>query len=629
MATLPEAVSVGKYRFLVELGSGGMGDVFLAVAQGPKGFNKLQVIKRLRPELVDDPEFLGMFLNEARIAARLNHPNVVQTNEVSEHENEYFIAMEFLEGQSLYAIAKRAISSSPKGLPPQRLPLAMHVHILAEACEGLHYAHELADYDGTPLSLVHRDCSPQNIFVTYDGEVKVLDFGIAKAADNATVTRTGVLKGKVPYMAPEQLDGRPIDRRTDLFAIGAMLWEAATGTRLWKGLNDIQIANRLHQKDIPQPSSFEPSVDPKLEAIVMKALAFRPEDRFQTAAEMQAVLDAYANKLGGVRRRDLGKYTASLFTDTRKQLRRKIEDELRDVVPSWRTLLATGSGEVRMQPENASGEHEAVDEARALAVSGENSVRPTTVESPLARGGTPVSSASRVSRAADPMTPLEAVVPHLPPELRTQASTSMTVMPEHRPRSRAYLLLGAAAVVLIALVVLVARGRRSDEPEASGITASPRPSAATEQTALTKPSAELVDLSDEKPDAAVAKKPQPGGGPQPGGPKHVPTTTTATAQPTASATTKPGKAPLDPGDLGSEACDNVPAARRAPCAAVLRVRREGARSNRGAEGGGPRALRAWAQALRPGGVRARARRNAARVRVEPDVQDSLQPRADP
>lgn len=557
MATLPEAISIGKYRFLVELGSGGMGDVFLAVAQGPKGFNKLQVIKRLRPELVDDPEFLGMFLNEARIAARLNHPNVVQTNEVSEHENEYFIAMEFLEGQSLYAITKRAVSSSPKNAPPQRMPLALHLHVLAEACEGLHYAHELADYDGTPLALVHRDCSPQNIFVTYDGEVKVLDFGIAKAADNATVTRTGVLKGKVPYMAPEQLDGRRIDRRTDLFAVGAMLWEAATGTRLWKGLNDIQIAHRLHHKDVPQPSSFEPNVDPQLEAIVMKALAHRPDDRYQTAAELQAVLDAYVNKLGGVRRRDLGKYAGSLFTDTRKQLRRKIEEELRDVVPSWRALLATGSGEVRTGSVTGSGEHDAVDAVRALAISGENShtqvppsadpwnsARPTAVDSPLARGGTPVSS--RVSRAPEPMTPLEAIVPNLPPELRTQASTSMSVMPEHRTRSRAYLLIAAGAVVLIALVVLVVRGRRNLEADApAGTVAAPKPTAAsTEQTAVAKPAPELLN-PDEKPDAGGSmKKPPPAGN----FPKHAPPATNPTAAPTTSTTTKPGKAPLDPGD---------------------------------------------------------------------------------
>jgi serine/threonine-protein kinase len=277
MVARPDSPNIGKYRFLVELGSGGMGDVLLAVAQGPKGFNKLQVIKRLRPELAQDPEFLAMFLNEARIAARLNHPNVVQTNEVSEHEDEYFIAMEYLEGQSLYGVMKRAQSLQAKGGKP--FPMAMHLHVLAEACEGLHYAHELVDYDGTPLQLVHRDCSPQNVFVTYDGEVKVLDFGIAKAADSATMTRTGVLKGKVPYMPPEQLDGTHVDRRADIFAIGAMIWEAATGVRLWKGLNDIQIAHRLHQKDIPTPSSFEPTVDPKLEPICMKAQAERPHER--------------------------------------------------------------------------------------------------------------------------------------------------------------------------------------------------------------------------------------------------------------------------------------------------------------------------------------------------------------
>jgi serine/threonine protein kinase len=539
MAALPEALSIGKYRFLVELGSGGMGDVFLAVAQGPKGFNKLQVIKRLRPELAQDPEFLGMFLNEARIAARLNHPNVVQTNEVHEDGTEYFIAMEYLEGQSLYAITKRAIASTPKKAPPQRMPLAHHLHVLAEACEGLHYAHELQDYDGTPLNLVHRDCSPQNVFVTYEGEVKILDFGIAKAADSATITRTGVLKGKVPYMAPEQLDGRAIDRRADIFAVGAMLWEAATGTRLWKGLNDIQIAHRLHQKDIPAPSSFEPSVDPALEAIVMKALAYRPADRYSTAAELQAVLDGYVAKLGGVRRRELGKYVSGLFTDTRRSLRQKIEDELRDVLPSWRTLLSTGSGEIVT---GGSGQHSAMTDEQALAASGEQSARPTKIEGPNARGGTPV---SHVSRPAEPLTPLEAVMPqNPPPELMTQASTSLTVMPEQKPRSRAFLLVAAATVVLVALVVLVLRGRKPEENESTPNVASPKPTpAATEQTAVVKPSNEPIDLNtpEEKPDAASSAKKI---GPTPTGTAKHP----VGPGPTASTTTKPGKPPLDPGD---------------------------------------------------------------------------------
>jgi serine/threonine protein kinase len=532
-----EATSIGKFRFLVELGSGGMGDVFLAVAQGPKGFNKLQVIKRLRPELAQDPEFLGMFLNEARIAARLNHPNVVQTNEVSEHDDEYFIAMEYLEGQSLYAITKRAIAASPKNAPPQRMPIALHLHVLAEACEGLHYAHELLDYDGTHLGLVHRDCSPQNIFVTYEGEVKILDFGIAKAADSQTHTRTGVLKGKVPYMPPEQLDGAPIDRRADIFAIGAMIWEAATGTRLWKGLNDIQIAHRLHQRDIPAPSSFEPSVDPALEAICMKALATKPSERYQTAAELQAALDGYVNKLGGVRRRDLGKYTLQLFTDTRRLLRRKIEEELRDVVPSWKSLLSTGSGDIARG--SGSGEHASMTEGEALAISSEHTVQPTIAAAPHARGGTPVSV---VSRQHEPPTPLEAIVPAANDSVQTKHSTTLTVSPEGRPRSRALFLAAAGMIVLGALIVIVLRGRASSEPDQAAPTpAAPPKPAATEQTAKSKPVVE--DLSDDTtkhdaaPVASTAKKPAPG----------VKGTATGAA-PVPSTTVKAGKPPLDPGD---------------------------------------------------------------------------------
>ena len=334
MGARPEPLSVGKYRFLVELGSGGMGDVFLAVAQGPAGFSKLQVIKRLRPELAEDPEFLAMFLDEARIAARLNHPNIVQTNEVSEQNREYFIAMEYLEGQSLHTICRRAMAQQK-----QRLPLAMYLHVLAEACEGLQYAHDLTDFDGTPLGLVHRDVSPQNVFVTYEGQVKILDFGIAKANNSATHTRTGVLKGKVPYMPPEQLEARPVDRRADVFALGAMMWEAATGSRLWKGFNDLQIANRLSRGDIPRPSELEPTVDPAFEALVMKALAPDPGERFQSAAELHLSLDAYVTKLGGVRRRDLARYVDGLFNDTRRSLRARLEEELRDLAPNAPALL--------------------------------------------------------------------------------------------------------------------------------------------------------------------------------------------------------------------------------------------------------------------------------------------------
>ncbi len=539
MAARPESLSVGKYRFLVELGSGGMGDVFLAVAQGPKGFNKLQVIKRLRPELAQDPEFLAMFLNEARIAARLNHPNVVQTNEVSEHEDEYFIAMEYLEGQSLYGIIKRAQSMQSKG--GQRFPLAMHLHVLAEACEGLHYAHELVDYDGSPLYLVHRDCSPQNVFVTYDGEVKILDFGIAKAADSATFTRTGVLKGKVPYMPPEQLDGARIDRRADVFAIGAMIWEAATGVRLWKGLNDIQIAHRLHQKDIPTPSSFEPSVDKKLEAICLKALAMRPDDRFQTAAELQAALDGYVNKLGGVRRRELGKYVATLFTDTRRQLRSRLEEELRDLVPSWRSLLATGSGEVRA---NASGENRTVRAEEALSMTGE-----TAVASPRA-GGTPVSH-SGVSGlrgappSSDPSINIPAPVPlEITNTQLTQRSTTMSVAPEKpRTRNRALLLAAAGGTVILLFATVMLRGRHTDEEPTSPAAAPAQPPIKEHAAKPTAQPEEISPTEVKTVDAGPTKKVEV----KTSG-KHPTSTVTAAPTATAPAAKTGGKPTLDPGD---------------------------------------------------------------------------------
>ncbi|MGZ5970840.1 MAG: serine/threonine protein kinase, partial [Polyangiales bacterium] len=499
----PETLSFGKYRYVVDLGSGGMGDVFLAVAQGPQGFNKLQVIKRLRPELAQDPEFLSMFLNEARIAARLNHPNVVQTNEVSEQDDEYFIAMEYLEGQSLYAIGRRG-----------RIPLALHLHVLAETCAGLHYAHDLLDFDGTPLHLVHRDCSPQNVFVTYEGEVKVLDFGIAKAADSATVTRTGVLKGKVPYMAPEQLDGKNVDRRADVFAVGAMLWEAAVGSRLWKGLNDMQIAHRLHHGQIPRPSDFEPNVDPNLQAIVMKALALDPEDRYATAAELQAAIESYVSRLGGINRRDVGKFVTRLFLDTRKSLRAKIEDELRGIVPSWRSLLASTGEQRAMQ----SGEHAAFpsqpSEAPSTSTSGERSIVPPRTPS----GRTPVrpprgpESNAELSAETEVPPSLASGLDHpmigpTDPSLLTQRSTTVSLFPDRRrgARGRAMVVAGCGALVAGVLAFVVLRGR-SPEPKGEEQAGAAKPASAeksAKEPEIQAPEAPTLHVSTEPKGAAV------------------------------------------------------------------------------------------------------------------------------
>jgi eukaryotic-like serine/threonine-protein kinase len=312
----------GKYQLLASLGHGGMADVFLTVVHGPVGFNKLQVLKRLRPHLAEEHEFLMMFLDEARLAARLNHPNVVQTNEVGEHNGRYFIAMEYLDGQPLNRIIHRANKM-------RALPRAVALKIVSDALAGLHYAHDLADYDGTPLGVVHRDASPHNIFVTYDGQTKVVDFGIAKASTRSLDTRAGMLKGKIAYMSPEQARCEPVDRRSDICAIGVLLWELTAGVPLWKGLGDIEILERISQAKYPLLRDVCPGVPPMLEAIVSRALAATPDERYASAAELRADLNEYMDAEGyRPSAEDIGQFVRSLFDDKRAEIKRIIARQL-------------------------------------------------------------------------------------------------------------------------------------------------------------------------------------------------------------------------------------------------------------------------------------------------------------
>ena len=314
---------VGRYRVLSELGRGGMANVYLAVAQGPGGVNKLVVLKALLPELASEPESLTMFLDEARLGAQLNHPNVVQTYEVGTEGDRHVMVMEYLEGQSLSAIVKRG------ELVGKPMTLKLQLRVIMSALEGLGYAHELSAYDGTPLELVHRDISPQNVFVTYDGQVKVLDFGIAKAASSSTETATGVIKGKLAYMAPEQIVANGIDQRADLYSIGCMLWAAATGRKLWKDTPDVQIMRRVMQGDVPTPQSAHPGCDDELNHIVMKALAWQRENRYQTAHELQQDLDAYCDRYSGeAKQKDLAAYVSTLFRETRAEIKALVERRL-------------------------------------------------------------------------------------------------------------------------------------------------------------------------------------------------------------------------------------------------------------------------------------------------------------
>jgi len=316
------ARTFGRYRLLAELGRGGMADVHLAVSVAPAGFSKLQVIKRLRPGMTDEAEMRQMMLDEARLAARLNHKNIVQTNEVGIVDEQYFLAMEYLDGQPYHRILKRAAQLD------RAIPLPFAVKILCEVLSGLHYAHELKDYDGDPLGVVHRDVSPQNVFVTYDGQVKVVDFGIAKAKRRLVETQTGIIRGKLTYMAPEQAFANTIDRRADIFSVGVLLWEAIAGERLWGNMSDPEIVSRL-MHDIPLVTTVRPDAPADLVALCARALSRDPDNRPPTAAEMRGELEGYlASHDIGVNAEALGSLVVDLFSGERDELAKLVDREL-------------------------------------------------------------------------------------------------------------------------------------------------------------------------------------------------------------------------------------------------------------------------------------------------------------
>ena len=320
---------VGKYRIVLPLGQGGTADVYLAVADGPSGFTKLVVVKVLRKSLASDSEFRMMFVGEARLAARLHHPNIVQTNEVIEADGAPVLVMEYLDGQPLSQVIVRGRQGG--------FTLAMQLRVLVDALAGLHAAHELADFDGTPLGVVHRDVSPHNLFVTVEGHAKVLDFGIAKLERSLVETEVGTVKGKLRYMAPEQVAGDKLDRRADIYAAGVILWEALTGERMWKALSEGEIRARVLAGDLPMSETARPDVPETLARICRRALSRAPGDRHATARQLADELEAAMIQLGLVTsQREIGATVARLFEDVRAETKRTIEAKL------GRASMATG-----------------------------------------------------------------------------------------------------------------------------------------------------------------------------------------------------------------------------------------------------------------------------------------------
>ncbi len=322
----------GKYQLFASLGRGGMADVFLAVARGQMGFNKLAVIKRLRQALAEESAFRTMFLDEARLAARLSHPNIVHTYEVGEQGGVYFIAMEYLEGQSLNKVLKEALRRK-EVIEPE-----VGARIIADALGGLAYAHALGDYDGRPLGIIHRDVSPHNIFVTYDGHTKLVDFGIAKAALSSTETEVGVLKGKVAYMSPEQAMGGRIDQRADLFAMGIVLWELIARQRLMTGESAANTLHKLMNEPIPRLSRAVPGIDPALEAVVMRSLEKDPHYRFQSAGEMRDALDDWLrSRPRQTRQEDVSRKMLGLFGTVREEVQRQVQKHMGAITAATNT----------------------------------------------------------------------------------------------------------------------------------------------------------------------------------------------------------------------------------------------------------------------------------------------------
>lgn len=335
----------GKYLLLHRLGQGGMAELFLAKQTGLKGFEKVLAIKKILPHLTQDPEFVSMFVNEGKLAALLTHQHIVQIFDLGHVEGAYYLAMEYVMGKDLRSVAARARERTG------RVPIDHALGIVSQVASGLDYAHRKKDLNGRELSIVHRDVSPQNILVSYEGEVKLVDFGIAKAAGIGQETKTGILKGKLAYMSPEQAMGRPIDRRSDVFALGIVLYELLTGRRLFKGDSDLSTLEQVRTAQVEPPRRIDADIPEALEAVVMQALAKEPDRRFQTAADFQAALERVIAESGrGFSTLHLSQFMVSLFAEDQRADNERllsIHHETVKVVPPGKEAAVAGSAEPR------------------------------------------------------------------------------------------------------------------------------------------------------------------------------------------------------------------------------------------------------------------------------------------
>ncbi len=310
----PETWSVGPYHLSLELGSGGMGTVYLGHSQLGRG-GQVAAVKILHPHIATDATFMDMFLDEGEIASRIRHPNVCEVYQVEAHEKVAYIAMEYLSGETLRRVANQVRRA---GVDPRVAAVRMAA-ALADACEGLHAAHELTDDRGEPLGVVHRDVTPTNLFLTLDGVAKVLDFGVVAATGKRHRTKTGILKGKLAYMAPEMLEGAPPQRTADVWSMGVVAWELMTGKRLFHGKSDIETLRAVQRGDIRPPSEVTPGVPPAMDAVVLRALRRNPDERQPTARALGRALTEAAIQQELITTADLAEWMKELFPGARQR----------------------------------------------------------------------------------------------------------------------------------------------------------------------------------------------------------------------------------------------------------------------------------------------------------------------
>jgi len=419
----------GDYELLRHIATGGMAEIFLA--RRLAGLDRIVIIKRMLPELAVRPDFVEMFVDEARLTASLQHPHVVRVEELGQVDNAYFIAMELVDGPHLGALFAHSLRSR------KPLPIELCTWIVARAADGLDYAHTLNDpATGKPLRLVHRDISPQNILVSKNGEVKVTDFGVAKATTQQTKTRTGIVKGKVSYMSPEQCLGDVIDHRTDVFALGVVLYELLTRRRLFRDKSDLLVMQRITNEDVAPPSTVNSSVDATLDAIVKKSLERDAARRYQTAADFAEALDAWLLKVG----RQADEFTLSQWFAT----------NCPDLAPTATLTLAPTEGVLAPpQPESTAA-------TPSFATRG----------TPAGPEATTVTAPPTFEGAASPPTrePVDTTAPVPAAPTVTVASAPPPSSTSASPRRSQGPLLAAAGVALVAVVVAAVMMGRGDQP---------------------------------------------------------------------------------------------------------------------------------------------------------------------